>query len=113
MCGELSLLQKYDLELIWKLVTNQTTIETADSSSSKAMRMRINQFKKFLQSIKNLMDRLLLLLHRFYFDENCDQFLADLNYTHRQLVKLKKCHAAIDHEYNFDEDLGNIDYTVR
>ena len=48
-----------------------------------------SEFKKHLELyVPSLYDRLLLILHRFYFNSNCDHLLGDLNYTYRQLKKI-------------------------
>ena len=78
--------------LNFQLVTlfiGEVVVDEDNEFSSKENRARISEFKKHLELyVPSLYDRLLLILHRFYFNSNCDHLLGDLNYTYRQLKKI-------------------------
>ena len=71
------------------LFIGEVVVDEDNEFSSKENRARISEFKKHLELyVPSLYDRLLLILHRFYFNNNCDHLLGDLNYTYRQLKKI-------------------------
>jgi len=84
--GPLTLKQYED---IFKFIVGEVVVDEDNEFSSKENRARISEFKKHLELyVPSLYDRLLLILHRFYFNSNCDHLLGDLNYTYRQLKKI-------------------------
>ena len=84
--GPLTLKQYED---IFKFIIGEVVVDEDNEFSSKENRVRISEFKKHLELyVPSLYDRLLLILHRFYFNSNCDHLLGDLNYTYRQLKKI-------------------------
>ena len=55
-----SSMTKADLEILWKLVNNNEILETVTCRTSKAFRVRIERFRKYLQNTALFEEKILL-----------------------------------------------------
>ena len=56
---------KSDLEILWKLVNNNEILETQNCRTSKAFRVRIERFRKYLQNFHLFEEKVLLSKNPF------------------------------------------------
>lgn len=76
-------------EHIFMLISGHSLV---DADGSKENRDRVANFRRMLEHyVPCIFDRLLLIIHSFYFNGCCDHLLADLNYTYRQLASILEC----------------------
>ena len=79
--------------------------QIVDSDDAKENRDRVANFRQMLEHfVPCLYDRLLLIIHSFYFNSSCDHLLADLNYTYRQLASIIECDDAFFDDENKTEN---------
>ena len=89
-------------EHIFMLISGHQIVDTDDA---KENRDRVANFRQMLEHyVPCLFDRLLLIIHSFYFNSSCDHLLADLNYTYRQLASIIECDDAFFDDENKTEN---------